>query len=530
MFLTIVAALPFTLLFILMIIFRKPAFISLPIVLISTIFTTYFIWGMEPLWYGVTFIKGFFVTIDILLIIFGAITLFLVLKYGGVFEHIQNAVERISTDRRVQAILIAWFFVSLIEGAAGFGTPAMLAAPILVHIGFRPLVAVVLTLIGDSVAVTFGAVGVPITIGLTQGLSLEPNILNSLIVDTIATTSIFHLFMGSFIPLIISCMVTYLYSKSIVKGLLIWKFALFSGLCFTLPMYIIAITLGPEFPSILGSLVGMFIILFFAKHKFLLPKESYRFPNDTPVNSNSKKIGFVTFFKSLMPYILLVLLLALTRLQNLPLGQFARSLSIHIDSILNTHISHTFQPLYSPGFLFIVVSLFSLVYYRVPLTNLIPIFKETTQKVSIPFFSLLVALSLVNVLLYSQYNNQQLPGILLYLSREMSYLSFMWPFLAPITGLIGAFVTGSSTVSNLLFATFQYQTAIQFNYSPSLILGLQSVGSAMGNMIAIHNIVVVLSVVGLHHREGHVLRLTIIPAISYIVLVGIVAMIATSFN
>lgn len=525
MLLIFVATLPFLLLFLLMVVFKRPALISLPIVLLVTILTTFFIWGMNPLWYGVTFIKAFFVTLDILLIIFGAVLLFLVLKKALVFQRIQQSIEDISPDRRVQAILIAWFFVSLIEGAAGFGTPAMLAAPILVHIGFRPLVAVIITLIGDSVAVTFGAVGVPITIGISQGLSIDQATSQALIPGIIQNSSLLHLFLGPIIPLIISVIVTFIYSKSLRKGLEIWKYAIFSGFCFTVPMYVISIILGPEFPSIVGALVGIFIVLFFTKHRIFLPKTLYRFPHDEAVEKKVASVKIATFFRVLLPYLLLVALLAITRFRELPLWEFLNSFAMPIQSILGTHVSHIFAPLYSPGFLFILVSIFSVLFYKVPIKSMSDIFRDTIGKIRIPFFSLLAALSLVNVLLYSEFNSNDLPSILFFLSNEMSYLGWLWPILSPLIGLIGAFVTGSATVSNLLFSTLQYETAISNNYSPQLILSLQLIGAAMGNMIAIHNIVVVLSIVGLHHKEGQVMRFTLIPALVYVLVAGVIGMI-----
>src|SRR3546814_11139445 len=114
---------------------------------------------------------GLFITFDGLYIIFGALLLLTVLQYSGGLSNIRSSFETISTDRRIQIIVIAWLFGSFIEGASGFGTPAAIVAPLLVALGFPGFASVVIGLMIQSMAVPFGGIGIPVLFGLQNGLS-----------------------------------------------------------------------------------------------------------------------------------------------------------------------------------------------------------------------------------------------------------------------------------------------------------------------------------------------------------------------
>src|SRR5699024_10345251 len=111
------------------------------------------------------------ITFDILWIIFGAILLLNLLKHSGGIGLIRQSFADISPDRRVQVVIIAWLFGSFLEGAAGFGTPAAIVAPLLLALGYPALASVMIGLMVQSTAVTFGALGVPILIGVQNGLA-----------------------------------------------------------------------------------------------------------------------------------------------------------------------------------------------------------------------------------------------------------------------------------------------------------------------------------------------------------------------
>ena len=108
-------------------------------------------------------------------------------------------------------------------------------------------------------------------------------------------------------------------------------------------------------------------------------------------------------------------------------------------------------------------------------------------------------------------------------------VGIIWPIFAPTIGALGAFIAGSNTVSNLMFSLFQYGVAEKLSISGAMIVSLQAVGAAAGNMIAIHNIVAASATVGLLGREGSILKKTIIPTIYYVLLAGVLGLIAIGF-
>ncbi|MCK5128479.1 MAG: L-lactate permease, partial [Clostridiales bacterium] len=153
----IIAVIPILLAVILMAIFNQSAKKALPIAWISVLFIGLFVWKIslsDILAYSVF---GMFKAIDLLLIIFGAILILNTLKQSGAMASISQGFYGLSTDRRVQAVIIGWMFGAFIEGAAGFGTPAALAAPLLVGLGFPPLAAAMSTLVFNTSPVAFGA-------------------------------------------------------------------------------------------------------------------------------------------------------------------------------------------------------------------------------------------------------------------------------------------------------------------------------------------------------------------------------------
>ena len=175
--LAVLAILPIVVAAIFLVGFRWPARRAMPVVYGLTALLALLMWQMSLTRIIASTIQGFFITFDILWIIFGAILLLNTLKYSGDIAVIRTGFTAISADRRVQVIIIAWLFGSFIEGAAGFGTPAPIVAPLLVILGFPAMAAVMIGMMIQSTAVTFGACGTPILVGVRGGLAWFPYIL-----------------------------------------------------------------------------------------------------------------------------------------------------------------------------------------------------------------------------------------------------------------------------------------------------------------------------------------------------------------
>jgi len=228
---------------------------------------------------------GVFKALDVLIIIFGAILILNTLKQSGAMATINNGFNGITKDRRIQVLIIAWMFAAFIEGAAGFGTPAALAGPLLVGLGFPPLAAAMVALILNSTPVAFGAVGTPV-IGAMGTLSTNLNAIGAdpalFQMELTKWTAFGHAIVGTFIPLIALGLMTRFFgkNKSFKEGIKVAPFAIFAGLAFTVPYLLIAMVFGPELPSLVGALIGLFIIIPAAKSGFLMPKDTWNFPSE----------------------------------------------------------------------------------------------------------------------------------------------------------------------------------------------------------------------------------------------------------
>ena len=483
--------------------------------------------------------------LDILLIIFGAIFILQLMKKSGGMDGISNSMAYVSKDRRVQVLIIAWMFGSFLEGAAGFGTPAAIAAPLLVGMGFPPLIAAVVTLVANSVAVSFGAVGIPIRGGfeaLRDVVSLpEAMTFSQFLHDIAIQVGMLHLVLGTFMPLILVCLMTLMSEGSIKKGREIWILALFAGILFTVPQFLVAVFVGPELPALLGSLIGLPVFLIAVSKGFLTPKQDWDFPDRSSwpsywegkiragsagTNGGLAMSGWLAWF----PYVIMGLLLLVTRLDQLSVSTWLQQWEIGFDDILGTGISAGISPLYNPGVIpFALIILMIPFLHKMSRKGVTGAFKETSSMVG----SATVALVSALVMVYIMMNSGGVDGresMLLVVAQAASDLAGAnWYFIAPLVGTLGTFISGSNTVSNIMFGVMQHDTAVQSGLPVTPILALQAVGGAAGNMICVHNVVAVLTTVGLLGKEGLVIRKNAAIGAGYSLLAGILAWAAISF-
>ena len=491
-------------------------------------------------------LSGVVIALTLLWIIFGAIILLFTLRESGAVATIRRGFMDISPDRRVQVIIVAWLFGSFIEGAAGFGTPAAVAGPLLLALGFPALAAVMTTLIIQSTPVSFGAVGTPILVGMAQSLNV-PQVESAIaeagmsypefIAQIGVFTAIPHALIGTFIPLIICGMLTRFFGarRSFREGLGIWKFALLGGVCFTVPYVCFAIFLGPEFPSLIGGLIGLALVVTAARHKiFLSDQEPWDFPSEDQWEPEWKGVidadvgeerSHMTLLRAWSPYVIVAALLVLTRLPGLGIKQMLMSVSFTWSDILGTSLSQGVQPLYVPGTIFMIVSLITVLLHRMSGAEVKKAWADSARMLAGPALALLFAVALVRIFIDSDTNDSGLASMPLVLAEFVAYVAGgTWPFFAPLIGALGAFVAGSNTVSDLMFSLFQYGVADRIGAPHLVILGLQALGGAAGNMITVHNVVAASATVGLVGREGLLIRRTILPMIYYVVFAGLLGL------
>jgi lactate permease len=546
----LLAATPILVAAILLVGLHWPARRSMPVVYLVAAGIAWLVWRMPFVHILASTIQGLFITLEILYIIFGAILLLNVLTQSGAVGVIRSAFAQISSDRRVQVIIIAWLFGSFLEGASGFGTPAAIVGPLMVALGFPAMAAVMIGLMVQSTPVTFGAVGTPLLIGVSGGLESEQLLANLAQVGMsfeaylrliAAYAAVIHGLVGTLMPVLMIMMMTRFFGRhrSWTEGLSIIPFALFGGLAFTIPYTLTGVFLGPEFPSLVGALVGISVVSLAASKGFLLPKDTWEFPEQEqwePAWSGhlQAKPALATESKRMpvwlawLPYLLLAGVLVLTRLPQLPAGGFLRGLlEISWLNIFDTGIHAQIFPLYLPGTALVITVLITLLIHRVGPGQLRTALGDSSTVLLGAGFVLLFTVPMVRVYINSTVNELNLPSMPISMAEWVAtYVGQVWPFFASFIGAMGAFIAGSNTISNLMFSLFQFSVAESLGISGALILGLQAVGAAAGNMIAIHNIVAASATVGLLGREGAILRMNILPTLYYIIAAGLLGLVA----
>lgn len=421
-------------------------------------------------------VRGLLVAMDIGLILFGAIGFLEFLKHGGRLDEILRNITAYASDLRVRALLLAWLFVAFVEGAAGFGTPAAIVAPLLATMGFSPVMAAVLPLVGDSAAVPFGAVGTPVRIGL-EGLAPP---------GAAPTAAGINVIAGIVAPLAIVTLISR-DLKVPVRDVL-WL-ATAAAFLFTVPALLVSFV-GPEFPALVGALIGMALMLLILRRR-----------------KASKEASFVNLVRAFFPYLLLTALLLA--------GKFIFGRYRVAFDVLDERV---FYAIFQPGMAFVTAAIIcKLLPGPMRQGNLLGAAKIALLRLPRAWLAIFFIASLAqNVML---------------LLRERTVFEALFTrgltadvliLLAPFVGGVGAFVAGSATVSCLLFGGILTQAAAATGADLTVVLALLLVGAGAGNMVALQNIVAVQASIGLEGREREMLAKLWGPCMTYLTLAALV--------
>lgn len=529
---------------------RWPARRAMPLVYLASVGIALFAWDMSVNRVLASTLQGLVVTVGLLWIIFGAILLLNTLKHSGAITVIRAGFSTISPDRRIQAIIIAWLFGCFIEGASGFGTPAAIAAPLLVAIGFPAMAAVLMGMLVQSTPVSFGAVGTPIIVGVNSGLdhasigaqlAANGSSWDAYLQMITSQVAIIHALVGTLMPMIMVIMLVRFFgaskSKSWTSVFEVLPFALFAGVSVTVPYMLTGIFLGPEFPALMGGLVGLAVVTTAARMGFLVPKTSWDFADRTDwpqewLGTIEMKLDELTSkpmssFRAWCPYLLVALLLVVSRVFP-EMTTLFKSVSVSFSNLLGeAGISAAVQPLYLPGGILVVVVLATFFLHRMRLRELGAAVKESSGVLLSAGFVLLFTVPMVRILINSGVNAADLPSMPILMAHYVAdTVGGIYPLVAPTIGALGAFLAGSNTISNMMFSQFQFGVATNLGLSTVLVVAAQAIGAAAGNMVAIHNVVAASATVGLLGREGVTLRRTVWPTLYYVLMTGIIALFA----
>jgi lactate permease len=550
--LAILSLLPIISVAVFLVLLRWPASRAMPIAYIVAAALAFFIWQIPGTKILAASFNGLWVAGTLIYIIFGAILLLNTLVQSGAISTIRQGFSDITPDRRVQVIIIAWLFGSFIEGSAGFGTPAAVAVPLMVGLGFPAMAAVVAGMIIQSTPVSFGAMGTPILVGVNEGLSADPAMAayalergfaewDQFLAFIATKVAILHAIAGTFIPLLVASIMTRFFGKnrSFADGFKVWKFALFAAFSMTIPYVIVAYQFGPEFPSMLGGLIGLGIVVTTARMGFLMPKEDEIWDFDEKSKWDAEWSGAIlhdpdnstpserpmSIVRAWSPYVFVAGLLILTRLPEMNLEGILRNSNPFITwqwpQIFGSDITASFQPLWSPGTIFIIVSFITIMLHGLKVSEY-KIAVNKSLKTLIPASTALVfTVPMVQVFLNTTGGGTGYETMPIALANGVADLAGQaWPFFSTFIGGLGAFVAGSNTVSNMMFSQFQFSVGQQIMADPTWIVALQAVGGASGNIICVHNVVAASAVAGIIGREGAVIRKTLLPFFYYALISG----------
>ncbi len=528
----ILAAIPLLLAFFLMVLRNVSASKSVGVSFLLTVLLMHFVWQVSTLDTAAYTVYGVLKAVDLLLIVAGAIFLQNTLKKAGLMDVIRSGFQTISPDPRIQAIIIGYLFGAFIEGSAGFGTPAALAAPLLVGLGFPAVPACVVSLISNSTPVPFAAAGTPT---LTTISNMADQLTASSVGQEWFTREVTHKVCvylgvgGLVVPILLVAVLVLCFGEReqrLRRILEMVPFSLLAALTFLVPYYLLGTFLGPEFASIVGAIAGMFLTVLAARFHILVPKHRWRFRTDaaTPQTDLGTPPTTGQFFLAWTPYLAIAVLLFVTRVDVFGLKDILKGIYIPIHNILGVDgLNLDFQWAYNPGiFPFGVVALVTALVRRVPGRETAQVARDTGRQLANLTVALIAGVAMVQLMMHSGENGSGLDSMLSQISQLMvNLVGAAFPYMSPVIGIFGAFVSGSCTVSSTLFGPLQYETAELLGLSTTTIVALQLTGGALGNMICINNVVAVTSTTNAPGNEGRIIRTNLLPCLVYCAIVWV---------
>ena len=520
---------------------------ALPLAWALSCVVAFVFWKMNVIDMIAFTLTGFLSALETLVIVFGAILIMNTLSRSGAMSAINGMFMGVTTDARIQAIIVGWAFGAFIEGAAGFGTPAALAAPLLISLGFPPLAAATICLIYNSTPVIFGAVGTPTNTAFTVvkdavvAAGFNPDSWLSSLTAFSATCMAF----GAFFILILGIGV--IVCKFGWKGHRHPKFILpillYAGATATVFLIVyltVAKFIGGELASLSAALVTLVVSVIMAKNGILMPKKEFYFDKKENWDDNwfsnteipEPKTSDMNLVKAFMPYVIIIAILVITRVcQKAGMGWADAMKAFTIGTGSSGIIlgqNWNYACLWSPGVVFILVALLTIPMHGMKGEEVKGAWKDTFAQVKGAAIALFFGVAMVNIFRYTNFSSDHVDGsMLLIMARGLTNLAGQaYIIMAPLIGVLGAFMSGSNTVSNTLFSSLQFEAANLVSIPAVIIVALQNCGGAIGNMVCVNNVVSVCATTGTSGNEGKIIKFNAVPCFIHCIIVVIVALIA----
>lgn len=430
-------------------------------------------------------------------IVITAVFLFNITVKSGQFEIIKHYMASITSDRRLQALLIAFSFGSFLEGTAGFGAPVAITAAMLVGLGFNPLYAAGICLIANTAPVAFGAIGIPITVA-SQVTSIPEMAISQMVGRTLPILSVVLPFY------LVMIMAGFRKTNEVLPAIIV------TGVSFAFLQWFSSNFIGPALPDVIagiGSIVSLILLL-----KFWKPKSVWRFPNE-PTPTVHKDMQYTTgeIIRAWSPFILLTIFIIAWGLKPIKdvfnaVGQVQFEFpGIHnmIVDKSGKAIPHIFKFNYlsASGTAILLSAIVSIPLIGMKFGEALKIFKETLVQLTFPI------LTVASVLGFAYIVNDS--GITITMAEALANTGFLFPFFAPVLGWLGVFITGSDTSANALFGKLQASTATSIGVDPVITVGANVSGGVVGKMISPQSIAVAAAAGHLVGKESELFRFTV---------------------
>jgi lactate permease len=587
--LSLLALAPITVVGVVLVGLRRSATVAMALGTLTVVVLALQVWEVPAVTVAASGLQGLGLGVDIVSIVFGAMLLLATLEHSGALDTIRAGFVGVSPDRRIQVIIVAWGFGTFIEGASGFGTPALLVAPLLVAIGFPALSAVAAGLVIQSTPVTFGAIGTPIVLGIGGGLrgtAAEASIvaaggdLDGFLIEVTRAAATTHAAIGLAVPLLLSVLLTVTAGVGPAQhgglrarlraGLAVWPFAMVAGLAFVVPYWLTATLIGPEFPALFGGLFALAVMVLLTRRGLLQPAipwdfgptalpapvlaqesaqesaqalaqgsaqlpESHELPMMTArrrvqARRTGTPVARGRLVRAWLPYAILALAVVTTRVPALGLQSRLRRGALRLPDVLGQaglDLELTFLTL--PGVLFVVAALCAHAIQRMPGHAIRQAWASATRRTlrAAPAILLAVPLARIFITTGPAFGAGRAASMPLTLAAAAATTAGgTWPALAPLVGAFGSFAAGSNTISNIMFAEFQFAAATASGMTPVAGVAAQAVGGGAGSMMTV-SVVAAAAAVGLTGREGEILRRVALPCALYLTAAGVLTLLQT---
>ena len=553
----IIAFIPIIVTVVLMVGFNWPAKRALPLAWALAFVIGVAVWKMSIAAAVTQTVIGFLEAFAVLVIIFGAILIMNTLSASGAMAAINRMFTGISSDARIQAIIIGFIFGAFIEGAAGFGTPAALAAPLLISVGFPPLAAAIVALIYNSVPVCYGAVGTPTNSAFAVVSESVTNLGHSAegFLSELTFFSAVNMAGGAFVIITLGIIILVtMFGKDaehrkVSKAFEVFPFIVFVAVVFDVVYLIIARFIGPELVSLVAAVVTLFVVLATSKSGFLMPKNEWTFDAKENWDKSWLSVSEVSepaqsdmpLMKAWLPYFIIGGALVITRVwSTLQPDSWAGAMKSF--KITLPVINWSWAILWNPGVIFIIVALITIALHKMDGKAVKTAWAGSLNQVKGAAIALLFGVAMVYIFRNSANDSVTVTYMMDGASKGLgSMLTMMadglgsifrgaYIIIAPLIGVLGAFMSGSNTVSNTLFSGLQFETATMVGLPQVIIVALQNNGGAIGNMVCVNNVVSACATTGTMGNEGKIIRTNFVPCIAFCIVVVVVSFIVMNLG